>query len=345
MDKVVYSDKYELLDYGPNHPLQPERFRNTQAIIKERFPQIPFKKPEDYSSELLRKAHTNEYIERVKEAGKTGKALSMDTPAFPKIFDWGLATVQGSLTGGELILGGDTHVALNPCGGWHHAGKNSDGGFCVFNDVAILAKFMAEKGWRPLIIDIDGHAGNGTARILRKEPILKVSIHQDPSMFYPREGFIDQVGKGDGFGYTVNLPLPAGSDDGCLLYAFDNLIMDLLDKYDEDVILFQAGVDGHIQDPLTNLRYTSIGYLKVAERLKETGKPVVMMGGGGYQEKISPKLHVGIFLRLIGEEERALELMKKVGDRSKILTDESCLDMTREIVNNVKNRHPFFKGK
>ncbi|NIU83804.1 MAG: hypothetical protein GWN31_15085 [Candidatus Thorarchaeota archaeon] len=339
--RVVYSEKYEWVDYGRNHPLQADRFKNTRALIKEEVPEAQFVEAKKFSPEILRKAHSPEYIERVKEAGKSGRSLSVDTPAFPKIYEWGVVSVYGSLTAGTLILEGK-QVTFNPCGGWHHAGRNSGGGFCVFNDIAILAKYLIEKGRKPVIIDIDAHAGDGTMHILEEEPILKISIHQDPSTFYPGDGFINQVGKGRGVGYTVNVPLPPGSDDGCLLYVFDKLVAKLLETYDFDVILFQSGVDGHIKDPLSDLRYTGVGYVKVAEKLKEAGVPIVMVGGGGYQNTHTPLLWLGILLNLIGREEKALEITQQADGFSDILSEGSCLEMTTEIVKDITKKHPSF---
>lgn len=338
---VVYSKKYEIVNYGPKHPLQPERFSKTSALIKEEFPQVPFIEVKDFPPKVLRKSHSKGYIELVKKATETGHDLSVDTPAFDGIFDWGFESVKGSLTAGEMILN-DKQVVFNPSGGWHHAKRRAGGGFCVFNDVTILAEFLVEHEKKPVIVDIDAHAGNGTMHILRKEPILKISIHQDPSNFYPGEGFIDEVGKGAGMGYAVNIPLRPASDDGALLYVFDNLVKSLLEEYGADVIIFQSGVDGHRNDPITNLNYTSIGFMEVAKRLRRKRKPILMLGGGGYHLDKSPRLWTGIFGTLIGEGEKAKEIMREVDDNPEILSEEPNLKMAEEVVGKIKDRHPFF---
>lgn len=341
---VVYSKTYEKVNYGPNHPLQPERFSKTFTLIKEAFPNVPFVEVEDFPQEVLRTSHSKRYIDFVKKAAKTGRDLSVDTPAFDEIFEWGFESVKGSLTAGKLILD-DKKVVFNPSGGWHHAKRNSGGGFCVFNDVTILAKFLVEKGRKPVIIDIDAHAGNGTMDILKKEAILKISIHQEPAKFYPGEGFINEVGESQGKGYTVNIPLPPASDDGSLLYVFDHLVKKLLEHYnaDTDVILLQSGVDGHRSDPITNLRYTGLGYVGVAKRLRRWRKPIVMMGGGGYHLEKSPKLWAGIFGTLIGEEGKAKEIMQEVDERSEILSEEPYIEMAKEVVDKIIDAHPFFE--
>lgn len=338
---VVYSKKFKLVDFGYEHPLQAERFSNLRRTLKKEISDLPYTKPHDVSPEVLKKAHSAEYIEKVKEAGRTGQDLAEDTPAFPKIFEWGFLSVKAGLTAADLVLK-DYKIVFNPHGGWHHAMRDSGSGFCIFNDMAILAKYLVEKGMKPVIIDIDAHAGNGTFHILEEEPILKISIHQKPFMFYPGEGFQDWFGEGKGTGYIVNVPFPPKSEDGCLLFAFDHLINDLLDRYEFDVIILQGGVDGHTQDPVSDLHYSGLGYVNVAKKLRERGKPIIILGGGGYNLVTSPKLWTATLLTFLGREKRALELVEEVDGPLHAISTDYCAEETKETIRTLRNSHPFF---
>lgn len=338
---IMYTKRYEKVDYGPDHPFRKERFINFINILKEIRPKTKILEPRNYDLSILELVHSKEYIEHVAYLSERGYGmLSIDTPVFPGIFDWAITYCWGSLTAIDLVIEGKYKVAFNPCGGLHHAKINSDGGFCVFNDVALVAMYGKKRGEKIAIVDIDAHAGDGTMRILYREDILKISIHEDPRYLYPGEGFIHQVGEGNGYGYTINIPLPPNSTDDVLIDAFNKIVIPAIRKYHPTILVLQAGVDGYYLDPLTHLNYTSYGYREVARMIKELKIPTVVLGGGGYYLNRVPLLWLNIILTLIGEEKKYLDRIQVDLKPSKCQKN-ICIESSG-VIEKVIRDHPFF---
>ncbi len=340
---VIYSDKYEMVNYGEDHPFRRERFLLTKHYFRKIFPEVTFITPDPVDVNLLKKVHTERYINYVRKLSARGFGyLSIDTPVFKGIYEWGLIYCGGSLRGALEILHNRYDVAFNPCGGLHHAKKDSDGGFCVFNDVALVALYLWEKGKRVAIVDIDAHAGDGTMLILYQEPILKISIHEDPAYLYPGIGFIHEVGEGKGYGYTLNIPLPPGSSDNELTKVFREIVLPALRRYSPDYIILQSGVDGYRLDPLTHLSYSSHGYHEVAEMLRKLNKPILMLGGGGYYLEAVPILWATIFSTLIGLFDYVREDAFKL-DPKKTTADHSIETYVDRLIDQILSNHPIFE--
>jgi acetoin utilization deacetylase AcuC-like enzyme len=159
-------------------------------------------------------------------------------------------------------------------------------GFCLLNNVAIAAAHARARGAsRVAVVDWDVHHGNGTQEIFYRDPsVLYVSLHQWP--FYPGSGSADEIGSGDGTGYTVNVPLSAGADDGVYMAAFDRVVGPVLHEFDPDLLLVSAGFDAHVHDPLASMRVTSGGYAEMMHRLKRAlprgaaGRIGIVLEGG-----------------------------------------------------------------
>jgi len=339
---LIYSDKFELLNYGADHPFKKERFIKVKQYFQEKIPEIPILNPREYSIELLQKIHTKKYINLVKELSKKGKGyLSIDTPVFPKIFEWALTYTWASLTAAELVKERHYNILFNPCGGLHHAKRNTDGGFCVFNDVALAATYLHDSGIEVVIVDIDAHAGDGTMQILYEKPILKINTHEDPTYLYPGTGFINQVGEGKGYGYTLNIPVPPGSTDDALIRIFDEIIVPALKEIKPEIIILQAGVDGYRRDPLTHLRYTTHGYHAISKKLKEITNRIIMLGGGGYSEEVHI-LWATIFTTLIDRFEIIKQDALKI-DPQPTECDEYLCKRIETIIQTILATHPLFK--
>jgi len=340
---IVYSHDYEKLNYGAEHPFKKERFTNLIKLIKKIRPRTPIIEPYDYDLSLLELVHDRDYIDYVHQLSNKGYgALSVDTPIFPGIFEWAVKYCWGSLTATKLVLEKKFNVAFNPCGGLHHAKRNSDGGFCVFNDVALSAVYARNNGTKVAIVDIDGHAGDGTMRILYHLDILKISIHEDPRFLYPGDGFIHQVGEGDGYGYTINIPLPMYSTDDILINAFTEIVIPALKKFNPSILILQGGVDGYFMDPLTHLEYTSYGYRKISNLLRTLRIPVVVLGGGGYYIEHVPILWLNIVLTLVGEYNEHKSILY-INSEPSTCKGEIC-NRAERIINRIKKFHPFFNN-
>ncbi len=342
---IVYTKDFEKLDYGPDHPFTKDRFVAFMRYITRKISDIPIIQPKTYDISLLEKVHSRGYINRVKKLSVKGRGfLSIDTPIFPGIFEWAVSYTWASLTAADLVYEQKYRVVFNPCGGLHHAKRNDDGGFCVFNDVALAAIYLHDKKVKVGIVDIDAHAGDGTMRILYDEPILKISIHEDPYYLYPGDGFIDQVGVRDGYGYTINVPLPLGATDDILIKVFREIVKPALEKYDPDILILQSGVDGYRKDPLTHLRYTAHGYHEISKILRNTCSRIVMLGGGGYNVDSVPVLWSTILLTLIDTFDIVKEDALRM-DPEPTKCDNYLCEKAEILIRTILETHPFFTEK
>ena len=180
----------------------------------------------------------------------------------------------------------------------HHAKPERADGFCLFNNIAIAAQKLVNEGKRVFILDIDGHHGDGTQRIFyHTDKVLFCSIHQQYA--YPGTGDSNETGEGEGKGYTMNFPLPAGSGDRELLEAVDRAI-DRAEEFNPDAVGVSAGFDGYIEDRLLELNYTLDAYFKIGKRLGHSFDHIFAVLEGGYHMDI--KECVEHFIRGVNNE-------------------------------------------
>ena len=268
------------------------RYRATRDLVHSLPLPVDFYRQAMATDHDLRRAHSQSYIDWVRQMDLRGEGFldRRDTPAYRGVFRRAAVGVGGTLLGVRLIADGVTSLAFNPGGGLHHARRDATSGFCVFNDLAVAVRWlMAERGVRrPVIIDIDGHHGDGTQEIFYDEPVLTVSLHQYDGRFYPGTGALEERGHGAGAGYTLNLPLPRRSGPEPYLRAVDEVVLPVVRRYDPDFVLLQFGVDAHWQDRLVNLRLTAqdfgalmARFVRLAEESSAQGR-LMIAGGGGY---------------------------------------------------------------
>jgi acetoin utilization protein AcuC len=247
--------------------------------------------PEPADRRTLKKFHTARYLHAIKkaEAGRWDlEALRMglgttDCPIFRGMYDYAVLAAGATLVGAELILSGEADVAFNPSGGYHHAFPEKAAGFCYINDNALACTVLAEAGKRVLYLDVDVHCGDGVASAFYdRSDVMTISLHENPKMLFPGTGFEDEIGDGEGRGYCVNLPLPAGTFDQAYIHAFDSIAVPLIKAYNPDVIVFELGADTLAGDPLAHLYLTNNTYADIVERLLRFKKPILATGGGGY---------------------------------------------------------------
>ncbi len=234
--------------------------------------------------------HDSSYIKRVKSEieGGTEYLDSMDTSVCSRTFEVALHAVGGGLNMCDTVAKGKAvhgFCAVRPPG--HHAERDYAAGFCIFNNIAIAARYLQKQhGIKNIaILDWDLHHGNGTQHSFENDStVLYVSTHQYP--FYPGTGSERETGKEEGDGYTLNLPMRAGSGDEEYLDAFKNRIVPALEKFKPEVILISAGFDAHKADPLSGIRLSTGTYyhftkmlLEVADRHAK-GRVVAFLEGG-----------------------------------------------------------------
>jgi acetoin utilization deacetylase AcuC-like enzyme len=184
----------------------------------------------------------------------------------------------------------------------HHAGPDYGGGFCYLNNVAIAAADQVAQGRKVAILDYDAHHGNGTSEIFSDEAaVLYISTHQYG--IYPGTGAAEDVGKGEGRGYNVNIPFTAGCGDTSFFAAYDEVVEPIVRTYRPDVVLVSLGVDAHYRDPLTGLSLSSPGYVDLMSRSatlaqKLCGGRFIVALEGGYHLQALAEVFAGLVARL-----------------------------------------------
>jgi acetoin utilization deacetylase AcuC-like enzyme len=226
-----------------------------------------------------------EQVARVARQG--GGLLDADTVIAPPSYEVALQAAGGVVQAVEQVVRGDAAAAfalVRPPG--HHALPDRGMGFCLFNNVAVAAAAARDR-WglrRILILDWDVHHGNGTQAIFYRDPsVLYVSTHQEN--WYPGTGHWEEVGEGDGEGYTLNIPLPAETGDEGYRLVFEEVVVPLADAFRPELLLVSAGYDPHFADPLSGMLVTAAGFrtlteLVVAAAGRGDGRLVAVLEGG-----------------------------------------------------------------
>lgn len=278
---------------GPYHPENPQRIKTLLDLAGEvtgggdRFELLPLRAAVQAELELC---HGSDYIDLVRSTSAHNRfALDGDTITCRDSFGVALMAVGGFLQLLDAVAAadyGNGFTMARPPG--HHALRNRGMGFCLFNTVAIGARYLQEKhgARRVAIMDWDVHHGNGSQDAFYDDPsVLFLSTHQYP--YYPGTGAADEVGSGRGEGYTVNVPLPAGCGDAEYLAVFRDIVVPAIERYEPDWLLVSAGFDSHRDDPLAAMGVTEQGFGVMANALlelarKHTGGKIAFLLEGGY---------------------------------------------------------------
>ncbi len=290
-----YTNEFLEYDFSGMHPLKPIRLKLTYDTMKVRkiLDKFDVLVPEKATDEELLKVHTKEYVDAVKRSEKGipdfeyGLGTS-DNPLFPSMYSSSLIYTGASISAAKDLFKKDT--AVNISGGLHHAHSSFASGFCIFNDVALAIETLREQYERVAYIDIDAHHGDGVQAIFYKtNKVLTISLHESGQFLFPGSGFPDEIGEGEGRGYSVNVPLYPYTGDDVYLESFKEVVPPLIEAYNPDVIVAQLGVDTNVEDPLADLRLTIGGYLKVVKIIRELHHRRLVLGGGGYSLEVVPK--------------------------------------------------------
>lgn len=270
-----------------NHPERPDRLRMLDAHLHdcglhgELTPISPFRATE----EQICSVHSTQYVSSIRKACEEGGGVLPDGETFtvPESFLAASIAVGGVLAGIDAVVEGtvdSAFCAVRPPG--HHAEYDRAMGFCIFNNVAIGARYaqQSHKLRTIAIIDWDVHHGNGTQHIFETDnSVLYISLHQYP--LYPGTGDRNECGVGAGEGYTVNIPLPAGAGEEEYLAAFETTILPAVRSFVPDLLLISAGFDAHRDDPLAGMNLTEKSYFAMTEQLEGLA-PIVSVLEGGY---------------------------------------------------------------
>lgn len=208
------------------------------------------------------------------------------TPLTQGTYDAARSAVDVALTAASLVEGGE-RVAYGLCRPpGHHAARSLYGGYCFFNNAAVVAHDLAHRtGSRVTVLDVDYHHGNGTQQIFyERADVQFVSLHGDPVRAYPHlTGFADETGAGPGAGHNVNRPLPAGLDDDGYVAALGGLC-EVIDRFDPAFVVVSLGVDTFVDDPISDLALTADGLARSGAVVAALDRPTVVLQEGGYAD-------------------------------------------------------------
>lgn len=288
---LVYHPDYLKHETGA-HPERKERLLSIIAHLEETglMRQLELIEPRYAELKEIQYIHARDYIEKVRRYSEHEIPLDPDTILCRDSYNVALLAAGGAMTAVDAVLDKiDSSFALiRPPG--HHATPDRGMGFCIFNNVAIAARHAQERGKkRVLIVDWDVHHGNGTQEAFYEDPsVLYFSTHQYPH--YPGTGWLDEVGSGEGKGYNINVPLPAGTDDAGFIAAFEEILVPAALEFMPDMILVSAGQDACANDGLAQMKMSVEGFAVLAFIVKsianESGAKLAAVLEGGYDLRL-----------------------------------------------------------
>jgi len=314
MVPVLYSEHYKAYNFGPQHPFSPVRLEMLLGLLEVLgYAPISTLPPQATREEVL-SVHLESFVKRV-EAAERGENSpdfehygigTADTPIFAGIDQAARWLVGGTLEAARMIQQGKAKEVLQLGGGLHHAQKDLASGFCIYNDLSVAIRHLTNQGLRVAYLDIDVHHGDGVQWIHYDEAnVLTISVHESGRYLFPGTGHIHEIGKGEGTGRKINLPLEPFTEDGSYLEGFQMVVEPALAWFRPDAMVIQCGADAHYLDPLAEILLTTRAYAKLFALLRQyvtdfAGGRAVYTLGGGYSLDATSRIWAMLYLMLQG---------------------------------------------
>jgi acetoin utilization protein AcuC len=315
----LYTPEWDAINYPQECPFDTSRAGKTHStllsmgLLGGKYQKEV--KPIKATRAELEKFHDPAYLDAIKNAENghlTPEAFAMgigtpDCPVFHRMYEYISLAGGASITGARLILSGDADVVFNPSGGFHHAGPKTASGFCFVNDIVLAAMVLTESKKRVLVLDLDVHHGDGVQNAFyEQDNIMTLSLHESGKTLFPGTGFETEIGRAKGEGYSINIPLPAGTYDAAYEKVFKEIALPLIIKFDPDIFILEVGMDGLSGDPLAHLNLTNNVYADIIKQILYLEKPILATGGGGYNVESTVRGWALAWSVLSGEEEHDL---------------------------------------
>ena len=282
--QIAYSNDFSRHD-NAGHP---ENAKRLHVMLNEMrntsfYDELDFLEPDLISEEALYLLHSDEMIQQVKDLSSIGDSwIDMDTYVCKSDYETARKAAAGLLQLSRNVLDGkaDNGFALvRPPG--HHATHDRSMGFCLFNNAALTANEISKTGKQVLIFDCDVHHGNGTQYLLYdRKDIMYQSFHLYPH--YPGTGPIEDIGDGDGKGYTINAPLSHGNGNEAVSQLLDEIFLPIARQFKPDLVIISSGYDSHHLDPLGGLKLTSNFFGEIIAKFQNIQPKIVCTLEGGY---------------------------------------------------------------
>lgn len=320
---LIWDPSFAAYRFRPDHPFNPKRLELSVSLMETlgllSGPDVLVRPPRVATDEELLQVHAPEFVDAVRRLGQGGAAPEEgwpwglgtdDNPIFPRMHEATATVVGGTLIAAEMVMSGEVTRAFNIAGGLHHAHRDRASGFCVYSDLAVAISWIRRAhGARVLYIDYDAHHGDGVQGIFYRDPeVLTLSIHESGRHLFPGTGFVEELGEGDGYGYSLNLPVEPFTEDDSWLAIYAETLEEAAAAFRPEVIVLQNGCDAHALDPLTHLRCSTRLYEETVRLTAEVadrhcGGRIVATGGGGYAIwSVVPRAWALVWAALSGQD-------------------------------------------